>query len=259
MTFSRNALTVVGLLFSTMGMAQDAANSTSEPGWSASASAGQVKTDLGTAQEKSVTLRRYNALGSIAVEQLSLKRFGYSDSAVALDAYPRLWSGAYANVRYQYASSPDLYPGKSWRAEVYQNVGSGWELAASHDALGFASPVNIEGVAVGKYWGNFYARWRHQRVTSAGSAGQGDRFMLRYYYEGDADHYVEANLSKGRSDDFSSALLAGSRSDSRGVAWYHFVTRQWVFKASASQAHDSAAAAAGGTERSVTLGLAYRW
>jgi len=257
MCFSRTTLTLLGLLCSTVSMAQDAANASTEPGWSASISGGQTKTDFGTAHEQSVSLRRYTALGSIAVEQLSLKRFGYSDSAVAVDAYPRLWEGAYANVRYQYATSPDLYPGKSWRAEVYQNIGNGWELAASHDYLGFSSNVKIDGMAVGKYWGNFYARLRHQRVTSNGSAGQGDRFMVRYYYEGDADHYVEANLSKGRSDDFNSAQLVGSRSDSRGLAWYHFVTRQWGFKASTSEAKDSASAA--GRERSFNLGLAYRW
>jgi YaiO family outer membrane protein len=254
---SRIALSVAALLCSTASIAQDAAFASSEPGWSASISGGQTKTDFGTAQERSVTLRRYTALGSIAIEQLSLKRFGYSDTAMAVDAYPRLWEGAYANVRYQSAASPDLYPAKSWRTELYQNVGSGWELAASHDHLGFTSNVKIDGISVGKYWGNFYARLRHQRVTSDGSAGQGDRFMVRYYYEGDADHYVEANISSGRSDDFSSAQLAGSRSDSRGLAWYHFVTRQWGFKASASQATDSASAS--GRERSFSVGLAYRW
>lgn len=238
-------------------MAQDAAYASTEPGWSAAIHSGQTRTELGTAQEQSVTLRRYTALGSIAIEQLQLKRFGYSDTALAVDAYPRLWEGAYANVRFQSAASPDLYPSKSWRAEIYQNVGSGWELAASHDHLGFTSHVKIDGISVGKYWGNFYARLRHQRVTSEGSAGQGDRLMVRYYYEGDADHYVEANLSSGRSDDFSSAQLAGSRSDSKGLAWYHFVTRQWGFKTSVSQATDSASA--GGRERTFNVGLAYRW
>jgi YaiO family outer membrane protein len=250
-------LALVGLFFSALCVAQDAKQLDAPMDWSASLSSGQTKTQVGTAQERSITLRRYTPLGSIAIEQLQLKRFGSSDSAFALDAYPRLWQGAYANLRYQHATSPDLYPGNSWRAELYQNVGGGWELAASHDVLGFTSNVKIEGVALGKYWGNFYARLRHQRVTSNGTGSQGDRFMLRYYYEGDADHYMEANVSSGRSDDFNTAQLSGSRSDSRGLAWYHFVTRQWGFKVSASQANDTEVA--GGKERSVNFGLAYRW
>ncbi len=257
MSLPRLSIAALSLCCASLSMAQDASLASSEPGWSASVNSGQTKTDFGIAKERSVTLRSYTPFGSIAIEQLSLSRFGYTDSAIAVDAYPRLWQGAYANLRYQHAASPDLYPGKSWRAEIYQNVGGGWELAASHDYLGFNSNVKIDGLAVGKYWGNFYARLRHQRVTSDGSAGQGDRFMIRYYYEGDADHYVEANVSSGRSDDFSSAQLAGSRSDSRGLAWYHFVTRQWGFKASVSQANDSASA--GGRERSLNVGLAYRW
>lgn len=257
MQFSRSVLTLWGLLFASLSLAQNASNETNKPGWSASINVGNTKNDFGNAQERSISLRRHTPLGSIAVEQLNLNRFGYSDSALALDAYPRLWQGAYANVRYQHAALPDLYPGKSWRAEVYQNVGGGWELAASRDHLGFTSNVKIEGAAIGKYWGNFYAQIRHQRVSSDGSVGRGDRLMIRYYDKGHADHYLEANLSSGRSDDFSSALLAGSRSNSRGITWHHFVTREWGFKVSASQANDSSSA--GGRARTMGVGLAYRW
>mgnify|MGYP000163777510 FL=1 len=257
MYINRDALFLMGVLCAVSAIAQEAANAPSSLGWSAMISSGQTKTDLGSAKERSVSLRRYTELGSISLEQLSLKRFGTSDSALAIDAYPRLWEGAYANVRYQHASSPNLYPGHSWRAELYQNVGGGYELSASHDDLGFASNVKIEGVAVVKYWGNFYARLRHQRVISDGSVGQGNRFLMRYYYEGDADHFVEANLSSGRSDDFNSAQLSGMRSDSRGLILNHFVTRQWGFKVSLSQAND--AALSSGRERSFNLGLAYRW
>ena len=222
-------------------------------------SGGLYKTQAGTfsARERSVSLRHYSEWGSIAIERLGQERFGYTDQAWALDAYPRLWQGAYANVRYQRTTSPDLYPGRAWRAELYQNVGGGWELAASRDYLGFGSGVRIDGVSAGKYWGNFFARWRHQRVQSDSSSGQGDRFFVRYYYEGDADHYVEANVSHGRSEDFSTGLILPSRSDSRGVVWYHFVNRDWGFKLSASQSKDSAGV--GVSARDLGLSLVRRW
>lgn len=222
-------------------------------------SGGLYRTHAGSfsARENSITLRHYTEWGSIAIERLGQERFGYTDQAWALDAYPRLWQGAYANVRYQRTASPELYPARAWRAELYQNVGAGWELAASRDFLGFGSGVRIDGVSAGKYWGNFFARWRHQRVQSDSGSGQGDRFFVRYYYEGDADHYVEANVSHGRSEDFSTGLILPSRSDSRGVVWYHFVNRDWGFKLSASQSKDSAGV--GVSARDLGLSLVRRW
>lgn len=237
--------------------AQSEKTSTLPYSWALSGGVSSTSSGASSAHDNSLSLRRYGEWGSIAVERLGLSRFGYSDQAWAVDAYPRLWQGAYANVRYQRSVSPELYPAHSWRAELYQNVGGGWELAASRDVLGFGSGVRIDGLSAGKYWGNFFARWRHQQVKSDASSGSGDRFFVRYYYEGDADHYVEANLSRGRSDDFSSALIQSSRSDSRGLAWYHFVTRDWGFKLSASRSNDSSGS--GVQARDVGLSLTRRW
>lgn len=222
-------------------------------------SAGVSRTDFGarTAQDHSLSLRHYSPWGSIAVEQLGLRNWGEQDRAWALDAYPRLWSGAYAHARYQKAGTSALYPETAWRLELFQNVGSGWELAASHDRLGFDAPVMIDGVAVGYYWGNFYARWRHQQVRTDTSTGRGNRFVLRYYYEGDADHYLEVNASQGRSDDFETAALQTSRADARGLAWTHYVGRDWGVKLSARQARDSSGR--GSRSRDLGLGLMARW
>ena len=225
--------------------------------WALSGGLGHISAGSASAHENSLTLRRYTDWGSIAVERLALRRWGTSDQAWAIDAYPRLWSGAYANVRYQASERADLYPNRSWRFELFQNIGSGWELAASHDELGFGNGVKIEGVALGKYWGNFFLRWRHQEVKSDTSSGKGDRVFLRYYYEGDADHYVEVNLSQGRSDDFASALLQTSRSDSRGVAWYHFVDKAWGFKLSTSESRDTSAF--NSRARDASASLIRRW
>jgi len=225
--------------------------------WAISASASYATSGQTIARDNSVSLRHYADWGSIAIERLGVSRFGEGDQAYALDAYPRLWEGAYANVRYQRAPSANLYPATSWRAELYQNVGGGWELAASRDMLGFGSGVRIDGLSAGKYWGNFFARWRHQQVSSDSSSGKGNRFFVRYYYEGDATHYLELNASRGRSDDFSSALIQQSRSDARGLAWYHFVTRDWGFKLSASESNDTSGR--GSKVRDVGIGLTHRW
>lgn len=222
-------------------------------------SAGVSSTDFGTraAHERILSLRHYTPWGSIAIEQLGLRNWGEQDRAWALDAYPSLWSGAYAHVRYQRAGTPELYPETAWRVELFQNVGGGWELAASHDRLGFDAPVMIDGVAVGYYWGNFYVRWRHQQVRTDTSTGRGNRFVLRYYYEGDADHYLELNASQGRSDDFETAALQTSRADTRGLAWMHYMGRDWGLMLSARQARDSSGR--GSRSRDLGLGLMARW
>lgn len=238
---------------------QAEADASAAPGyrWALSASAGATRQAVGNAQDHSLTLRHYTPWGSIALEQLRLRRFGEHDQAWALDAYPRLWPGAYANLRYQRAGTPELYPARSWRAELYQNVGGGWEVSASRDALDFSSTVRIDGVSLGKYWGNFYARWRHQQVRSDGSAGHGNRFVLRYYYRGDADHYLEANASQGRSDDFASAQLQTGRSNARGLAWTYWPQSGWGLKLSMSTSSDTEVY--GQRARDVTLGLTRRW
>jgi YaiO family outer membrane protein len=253
-------LTVAAQMAERGGTAVDMPNQPVASGghrWALSAGAARTSSGAASAQDNSVALRHYSAYGSIAVERLGLRRFGESDQAWAIDAYPRLWQGAYANVRYQRADTPDLYPPRAWRAELYQNISGGWEAAISRDFLGFGSGVRIDGVSMGKYWGNFFARWRHQQVKSDSSSGSGDRLFVRYYYEGDADHYLEANVSRGRSDDFSSALIRASRSDSRGLVWMHFVTRDWGYKLSASRSADSSGYGAQASD--VGISLTRRW
>lgn len=222
-------------------------------------SGGLYRTHAGSfsANETSLSLRHYTPLGSIAIERLGQARFGYSDEAWAIDAYPRLWRGAYANLRYQRTTSPDLYPTNAWRAELYQSIGSGWELAANRDYLGFGSGVRIDGVSIGKYWANFFIRLRHQKVESGNSSGGGDRLFVRYYYEGDGDHYLEANVSRGRSDDFSTGIILPSRSNSRGLVWYHFLDRSWGLKVSFSQSIDTAGI--GLKARDGGLSIVRRW
>lgn len=225
--------------------------------WSGQVSAGRASSELGRAHDRSVSVRHYTEAGSIALERLSVQRFGVQDIAWAVDAYPRLWQGAYANVRYQRATSPEWFPGHSWRAELYQSLGQGWEGALSHDRLAFSSSVKIDGLALAKYRGDFYVRWRHQWVNTDSSSGQGDRLTFRYYYEGDADHYVELYRSRGRGLDLSETEVSGTGSDAYGLSWTHFLARDWGVKVSASRSRDSGVY--GERERGLSAGLTFRW
>ena len=225
--------------------------------WALSLSTDRTIDGFGGATENTLSLRRYTEYGSIALQTLDLRRFGETDHAWAVDAYPRLWQGAYANLRYQQSPSAVLYPGASWRAELYQGIGNGWELSASRDELGFSSHVKINGLGAAKYWGDYYVRVRYQTVKSDSSSGNGIRVVGRYYYQGNADNYLEASASSGRSDDFEGALISPSRSNSRGMAWNSFLNRSWGFKVSYGLAEDNSSAA--GLERSFGASLIYRW
>lgn len=225
--------------------------------WQASLSGSVTRVDPGSRHwnDQTLSVRRYWDRGSLAFETLRAHRFDEHDYAWALDGYANLWSGAYANVRYQQAPAQRLFPHRSWRAEVYQSVGGGWELSASDDTLLFDTRVDIYGLGIGKYVGNFYLLLRHTAILTATSHGKGDRLLGRYYYRGDGDSYVELAHSSGRSDDTLSLVGGRTHSGASSVNWVHYVTPRWGFKLGASYSREST----GGTEKGVSAALYRRW
>ena len=181
-----------------------------------------------------LSVRRHFERGSLALEVLGADRFSTGANAWALDGYVDLWSRAYANLRYQRSSSGDLFPETSWRAELFQGAGRGWELSGSYDRLDFnSSGVDIYGLGFGKYTGNWYVRLRHLFVPGNGTSSNSDRLLARYYYKGDADNYVEFAAGAGWSD----TALPGApgstgqgHSWSTGAAWVMFLTPRLGFK-----------------------------
>lgn len=203
-----------------------------------------------------LSLRRKFDGGSLALEWLHADRFGSRDVAWALDGYASLWSRAYANARYQRSAGSGLYPRQAWRVEVFQGAGQGWELSASIDHLQFSSATEFYGVGVARYIGNWYARYKLQHVPGVGSGSWSHRAVVRNYYQGNADDYVEISAGSGRSDDLD--RFGGVVRDSNaslGLAWVHYFRPQWGFKLGAGYASD----AGGFDERSVSAALYRRW
>jgi len=164
-----------------------------------------------------LSVRRHFERGSLALEALAADRFSTSANAWAADGYLDLWRRAYANLRYQRSPAGSLFPETSWRAELFQGVGRGWELSTSYDRLDFtSSSVDIYGLGVGKYVGNWYLRLRHLYIPGNGSSSNSDRLLARYYYKGDADNYLEFAVGAGRSD---TSVSIASGSPGRGHSW----------------------------------------
>lgn len=211
----------------------------------------------GNWNEYDVALRRKFDRGSLALEMLRAHRFGDHDTAWALDGYVSLWERAYANLRYQ--SGGGLYPDHAWRGELFQGVGKGWELSGSYDHLEFdGSDTDMYGVGVGRYFGNFYARYRMLHVPGVGSGSLSHRAQLRWYYAGNADDYFEVTVGNGRSherDDSSFDRVVGSSHSSFGVSYVKYPTRHWGFKIGAGIAND----VDGFDESAVSASLYTRW
>jgi len=207
--------------------------------------------------EYEIALRRKFDRGSLALELLAADRFGNHGNAWALDAYVSLWERAYANVRYQHGG--DLFADNAWRAELFQGVGSGWEISGSYDHLEFdGSDTDMYGVGVGRYWGNFYARYRVLHVPGVGSGSLSHRAQLRYYYAGNADDYFEVYAGNGRSHEIDNSgfgRVVGSSHSSFGANYVNYFAPNWGFKLGVGFAND----VDGFDERSVSASLYSRW
>jgi YaiO family outer membrane protein len=229
-------------------------------GYSWAAGLSSSWTDVGGGprwNDQTASLRHYTARGSLGFETLRAQRFGRHDYAWALDAYAGLWRGAYANLRYQHSATSRLFPANAGRAEVWQALGAGWEASLSDDVLGFDGRVNIYGASLARYVGNFYVQLRHQNIVSAGSHSTGERLLARWYYEGDADNYLELSANSGRSDDPLSLVGGRARSGGGGFAWVRYFTPQWGGKLAATMS--KSASDSGGNERGLTFALVRRW
>jgi len=182
------------------------------------------------------SLRRQFDGGSLGFEALTSRRFGSSDTAWALDGYADLWKRAYVNLRFQEGTDGVLFPRTRWRAELFQGVGHGWELSASYDRLDFATRIELLGLGVARYVGDWYVRWRHLYVpgtTGSPSWSNSDQVVVRNYFTGDADNYVEATAGVGRTDEPTGFFLGpgyARHSWSASAALVRFVTPRVGFK-----------------------------
>lgn len=181
-------------------------------------------------------VRRYFEHGSLAIEALGAERFGIHDTAWAADGYVDLWNRAYVNLRFQDGPDEKLFPRTRYRAELFQGFGRGWEASASYDRMNFSAPVDLYGLGIGRYFGNWYVRLRHLYIpgtASDPSTSNSDRLTVRYYYAGDGDNYVEVAGGIGRTDQATAFVLGGlpaDRSWSGSVAFVKFLTPRLGFK-----------------------------
>jgi YaiO family outer membrane protein len=183
--------------------------------------------------DTTASVRRRFDFGSIGIEALQSQRFGLHDNAWAVDGYVDTWQRAYANLRYQHSADGTLFPHSRWRAEIFQGVGQGWELSAGYDRLNYDPAVSMTALGIGRYHRDWYVRLRHLHISSSSGSSDSDRLMVRYYYAGDADNYLEVGGGIGRSDPASPLVVgpaSAGHSWAASVAIVKFVTPHVGFK-----------------------------
>ena len=205
-----------------------------------------------------INLRHYWKHASLGFEYLSAERFDQNADAFALDAYVDFWRRAYANLRYQDSQDADLYPDYSYRMEIFQGVGKGWELSGSYDHLNFGgNNVDMYGAGLGKYAGNSYLRWRTLFIPSTARLGISHRAIARYYYAGNGDDYMEINGGFSRGGEFirGTRIVETTKSHSIGAAFQKYFHPRWGIKLSAGYDDDKDSF----IERSISAGIFTRW
>lgn len=207
----------------------------------------------------SASLRHYWQQGSLAFEYLDSVRFGSDDFALALDAYVDLWPRSYANISYQYSPRAILYPNDSYRIEIFQGVGTGWEPSGSYDHMDFVTTnVDMYSLGLGKYTGNWYFRWRTIFVPSSAELSISHHALARYFFAGNGDDYFEINGGFGQGGEFlaGTTIVKTTRNKSYGAVFQKYINPLWGFKISTGYSDNNTYPF---IERNISANILTRW
>lgn len=138
-----------------------------------------------------------------------------NDDQIGLEAYPRLWKGAYGYLDLSLAPGAEYIPTSSVRAEIYQALLTRYEVSLGFQRTGStAGTASMAVASAAAYWGAWYP---NVRVLWA-DAGAGTAFTwmagLRRYFAGAS--YAWAGFGRG-----ARSLETGSIEEIlAGPAWF---------------------------------------
>ena len=144
------------------------------------------------------TLVRNFEGGALALEAIQVGRFERWDRAVALDGYKELWQDSYANLRAQYAPTPELLPELDFFGQLYQGIASGWEVSGSYRLRAYPDEaIHFFGLGVGRYLGAWYLRAKGNVFPYADEVGALLSVEARRYFEPPRS-YLKFEAGRGR-------------------------------------------------------------
>ena len=141
--------------------------------------------------------------GSMALGFTQVKRWDEWDNALLLDGYIDTWNLAYANIQMRYALSSNSLPEMEYLAEIFQGIGSSWEVSAGFLLKQYPSNyTDIYILSVARYIGAFYLRERIYINPEVEGTSQTHLLTARWY-PGKIDDYLEVNLGLSNTREYT--------------------------------------------------------
>ena len=151
-----------------------------------------------TWQEESVSLKRGLNAGSLILRFSRASRFGIHSTLSEVDWYPALRPGTYLYVNAGYSPQGALYPTYRGAAEIYQNLGKGYEGSLGMRRLQFTSShINIFTGTFGRYHKNWYGSLRTYIVPDSHQGTSVSYQLLARRYFHDSQRYASFRYSHG--------------------------------------------------------------
>lgn len=135
--------------------------------------------------------RREFSSGSIMISANGQKRDVW-DSALLTDCYWDLWRRAYGNLRIQ-TSKAAFLPRMDYLIEIYQGIGTGWEISGGYRRMQYQPAVDIYILSLGLYTESWYFRERIHLSPASGEINQTYLSTARFYFR-TIDDYIELTL-----------------------------------------------------------------
>jgi len=147
--------------------------------------------------EHTISLRRGLNAGSLILRASRGYRFGYTSNLGEIDWYPRIRAGTYAYLNAGYSPEGILYPTFRAGAELFQNLGRGYEASAGMRRLQFTSArINVYTGSVGRYHKDWYISARTFVTPGDPKPSFSVQTQVRRYF-GDGERYASFGLGRG--------------------------------------------------------------
>ena len=211
-------------------------------------------------REGQISLWHRAAWGSWIGRYWHARRYGTSGDQIEIEAYPRLGEGTYLWV--EAAGSNGLpYPDYRVGAEIFQSLGLGFEGSLGWRHLKFSGgSTEIWTASLGKYLGAWLLTGRVYYVPDVQSDSWSYYLSARYYF-GDGTEYVTLRAGKGSYDEYDSARkgFVPLSSDTVSLDLEKRLTPRWTLSARIQYSRSGRAQLSDLRQRSVSLGLFYRF
>jgi YaiO family outer membrane protein len=162
-------------------------------------------------------------------------RYDQDATQYEVDAYPKLWKGAYLYLNYGVSEHDSFFPDRRFGAELFWNVGHAKEVSVGYRRLEYdPRSVDLYTGSFGWYSGNWFCAVRPWVSNKPGDTSVSGSFMARRYLATRDDHWT-LRIGGGQGSDFDQSideLLLSSQWSVTGE-WQRRFRPMWIARAKA--------------------------